>query len=269
MDISVRGVSKVYESRSGPLVALRGVDLQIPQGKFVSLVGVSGCGKTTLLEIIAGLTFPTSGEVAVGGKRVVGPGLDRPVVFQGDAVFPWMTVAKNVEYGLVQMGVERRERKERVQGLLDLVGLTEFRNAYPKELSGGMKKRVDLARAYAVDPDVLLMDEPFGMLDAITKEKMQVDLLELTRSVGKEKTVIFVTHDLEEGLFISDSVVIMTPRPGRIREIVEVPFGRDPIPAVKTTPEFQTLRRRLSVSLATEANDSVKENAGEDHAALP
>jgi NitT/TauT family transport system ATP-binding protein len=251
MFISIRGISKVFEAREGELEALREVNFEIEKGEFVALVGISGCGKSTMLFIVAGLIPPTSGEVRVANETVQGPSADRAVVFQGDAVFPWMTVEENIAYGLRFKKTNQDERKETVNRLVRLVGLEGFERSYPKELSGGMKKRVDLARAYAVDPSVLLMDEPFGALDAITKEKMQVDLARLSKAIGQQKTVLFVTHDLEEAIFLADRILVMGPRPGTIREAVKVELPGSRTAEMRTYPEFQALRKRLSDILAS------------------
>jgi NitT/TauT family transport system ATP-binding protein len=213
-------------------------------------MGPSGCGKTTLLNVIAGIVAPSSGEVLVGGSRVTGPGPDRAVVFQDDAVFPWMTVEDNVGYSLRMRGRPAAEIRDIVDRYVKLVGLDEFRTAWPRQLSGGMKKRVDLARGYAADPEVLLMDEPFGALDIMTKERLQEELHKLW--LVAPRTVIFITHDLEEALFLGDRVILMSPRPGRIdREYrPEFPDKRDM--SIKTTPEFVRFAKELRSDLATQ-----------------
>lgn len=244
--IAAYDVSMLYEAAGGARVhALDRVTVEIQPGEFFCLVGPSGCGKSTLLFIMAGLIEPTGGRVVMNGAEVHGPSVNRGVVFQGDAVFPWMTVRQNVEYGPRQTGVPAPQRKAIVDRLLKLVGLEEFANAWPRQLSGGMKKRVDLARAYANDPEVLFMDEPFGALDVITKENLQIELQKEVGTLGKQKTIFFVTHDLEEALFLGDTVAVMSPRPGRIIASVNVPFPRPRDPHIKTTTEFQTLRRQL------------------------
>jgi NitT/TauT family transport system ATP-binding protein len=243
--ISIRGVEKVFQGNSGEIRALDPIDLEIKAGEFICFVGPSGCGKSTLLFIVAGLTKSTDGKVLSNGKVVTRPGPDRTVVFQNDAVFPWMTVSENIGYGLRFKQMPQVERVEIVRRLTGLVGLERFRDAYPKELSGGMRKRVDLARAYATDPDVLLMDEPFGALDAFTKEKMQVDLSDLTTAETRRKTVLFVTHDLEEAIFLADRIVVMSSRPGRIISVVNVPFRRARDASIRIHSEFQEIRGSL------------------------
>jgi NitT/TauT family transport system ATP-binding protein len=246
--IEVEGVSLHYELRGGTLEALRDVTLEIDAGEFISVIGPSGCGKSTLLFILAGLLTPTSGSVKGDEREVDGPGADRAMVFQHDAVFPWLTVARNVEYGLRMRHVPRKERERIVSDFLELVGLANVRSLYPRELSGGMRKRVDMARAFANEPPVLLMDEPYGSLDAMTKEHLQVELLRIWRRV--RNTVCFVTHDLEEALFLSDRIVMLMPRPGRISEIIEVPFERPRPASLKLSQEFQDMRRQLTEALA-------------------
>ena len=209
--------------------------------------------KSTLVFIVAGLVSPSGGAVHVGGVPVHEPDPARTVVFQGDAVFPWMTVAKNIGYGLQRTNTPKQEQEKIVNHLIDLVGLSGFHDAYPKELSGGMKKRVDLARAYATNPTVLLMDEPFGALDAITKEKMQEDLMRLSVSeTDKRRTVLFVTHDLEEAIFLADRVAVMTSRPGTIQIVLDIPFPRPRDASIKLSNEFQELRGYIRELLMAE-----------------
>ncbi len=246
--IHLQQVNKVFDGHRGStVVALQDTNLEIAENEIVCIVGPSGCGKSTVLNLIAGFLLPTSGRVLVNDKPVTGPGADRAVVFQQDSVFPWLTVAQNLEYGPRARGIPLSERKARVDELLDLVGLTEYRSLFPRQLSGGMKKRVDLARAYANDPDILLMDEPFGALDVFTKERMQVELLNEWQNM--KRTIVFVTHDIEEAIFIGDRVVVMTPRPARIASQIEVPFGRAIDSRVKTSQRFQELRQHIMDSL--------------------
>jgi len=250
--ITIKNVGKTFESITGPIVALANVNLDVKPGEFMCLVGLSGCGKSTVLFISAGLVKPNSGEVRIGNNIVLEPSPDRTVVFQGDSVFPWMTVAQNIGYGLKFMDIKLEEQKTIVNHLINKIGLQSFRDSYPKELSGGMKKRVDLARAYATNPTVLLMDEPFGALDAITKEKMQVDLMKLTvANFEKQKTVLFVTHDLEEAIFLADRVAIMTPRPGTIQSVLKIPFPRPRDAKIRLSNEFQEIRRHIRELLET------------------
>lgn len=256
--IQIRNVQKSFEGTTRKTEALKDVNLEVQSGEFMCLVGPSGCGKSTLVFIVAGLVMPSAGAVQVGGTPVTDPDPDRTVVFQGDAVFPWMTVAQNVAYGLRQSKASKKEIEETVSHLIELVGLSGFADAYPKELSGGMKKRVDLARAYATNPTVLLMDEPFGALDAITKEKMQVDLMQLSvTETDRQRTVLFVTHDLEEAIFLADRVAVMTSRPGTIQIVLDIPFARPRDASVKLSHEFQELRGQIRELLVSEEETEI------------
>lgn len=222
---------------------LEDINLEIKSNSFVSIVGTSGCGKSTLLKILAGLLFPTSGKAFLDGELIMGPDARKGMVFQQDAVFPWLSVRKNIEYGPRCRGIKRSERAQLAKRWAKLVGLEGFEDAFPKELSGGMRKRVDLARVYANDPEIMLMDEPFGALDAQTKDLMQEELLKLWDQ--ERKTVVFVTHDLEEAVFLSDQVVVMSARPGRIKIIETVDFPRPRSPELRLTEEFLETRRKL------------------------
>jgi ABC-type nitrate/sulfonate/bicarbonate transport system ATPase subunit len=247
--ILLQDVSKTFDAAGGASVeALQNTNLSIAVNEVVCIVGPSGCGKSTLLNLIAGFLLPTSGQVLINGQPVTRPGPDRAVVFQQDSVFPWLTVIQNLEYGPKARGIPEAERRARVEELLALVGLTEYRTLFPRQLSGGMKKRVDLARAYANDPEVLLMDEPFGALDVFTKEKMQIELLRQWQQ--RKRTIVFITHDIEEAIFIGDRVVVMTPRPARIARQFHVPFEKQTDGRVKTTQPFQELRQRIMDSLS-------------------
>jgi len=217
----VNDVSKVFKPIKGePVVALDRVNFSVEEGEFVSIVGPSGCGKSTLLYIIAGFIPPTSGEVLIDGKPVKEPGPDRGIVFQEYALFPWRTVEGNIRYGLEEKGLSKEEIKNIVKKYVQMMRLEGFEHKYPKELSGGMKQRVALARTLAYDPDILLMDEPFGALDAQTREIMQEELLNIWRKT--RKTIIFVTHSVEEAVYLSQRVIVMTHRPGRIKSIIDV-----------------------------------------------
>jgi NitT/TauT family transport system ATP-binding protein len=243
--IVIQGLGLTYGSAAGNFEALRDINLTIEPGEFICLLGPSGCGKTTLLNTIAGFLEPTAGAVYMDGARITGPGPDRGVVFQQYAVFPWLTVRENVRFGL-KLSANRRSAEEidRITDhFIDLVNLTDFKDSYPKELSGGMKQRVAIARSYAVNPQVLLMDEPFGALDAQTRHFMQESLLQILEK--ERKTVVFVTHGVEEAAFLSTRVVAMAARPGRIREIIPIalPYPRDA--ATKTAPEFIKIRARI------------------------
>lgn len=220
---SIDAVSKVYGG-SAPTETLSNIDLTIEDGEFLSILGPSGCGKSTLLEILAGLQLPSSGEVRFGGKKLQGPGIERGVVFQDPSLYPWRTVFRNVELGLELRGVPKAERESAVQKYLDMVGLRGFEHKYPHHLSGGMKQRAGIARALAGDPEVLLMDEPFGAVDHLTRLQLQDDLLKIWEA--ERKTIVFVTHDVSEAVFLGDRIVLLSPRPGRINKIFHVPGGR-------------------------------------------
>jgi NitT/TauT family transport system ATP-binding protein len=244
-EIILRFSSVSFAYGNGPPV-VADANLEVDRQQFVALIGPSGCGKTTLLNMVAGFLAPTRGTIFLDGKPIAGPGADRSMVFQDDAVFPWYTVEQNVEYGL-RFTTNKAERRQRVAELIELVGLTGRERAYPRELSGGMRKRVDVARGLAPRPRVLLMDEPFAALDVMTKTRLQEEFLRLWDL--SEMTVFFVTHDIEEALFMSDIVVPMDTHPGRLREAVRVPFGRPRDPLLRTSPEFQDLRQRLIQTL--------------------
>ena len=241
--VKIDNVRKVFNTRKGEMVALNGVSLDIHDNEFISVVGPSGCGKSTLLNIIAGLTAPTDGKVYCDGKEVTGTGTERGVVFQQYALFPWLTVKKNVMFALEMRGIKKQAAQEEAMKYLEMVDLAKFADHYPKELSGGMKQRVAIARAYAAEPEVLLMDEPFGALDAQTRTQLQTELLNTWEH--KKKTCFFITHDVEEAIILAQRVVIMSARPGRIKEIVEVniPYPRNQ--ETKLTPEFNELKNRI------------------------
>jgi NitT/TauT family transport system ATP-binding protein len=219
------------------------LSLSLYDHEFLAVVGASGCGKSTLLNIIAGLLPPVDGKAFLDDREIKGPGLDRTMVFQDDAVFPWYTVRGNVEYGLKISRIGKEEKAQRVAHTLELVGLSGCETLYPRQLSGGMRKRVDVARAIITRPKVLLMDEPFAALDVMTKEKLQEQFLEIWNET--RMTVVFVTHDLEEALFMADRVVVMASHPGRIARLVDVPFSRPRARDLKTIAEFQAMRREL------------------------
>ncbi len=257
MTIEIRGVTKFYQPPSGgdPIVALREINLSMAEGEFVTLIGPSGCGKTTLLKIVAGLIAWDAGTVTVDGQPVVGPGSDRALVFQNFALLPWADVLTNICFGLELRGVPRHDREEIGKGLVDKMGLRGFERRYPRELSGGMQQRVGLARALAVNPRMLLMDEPFGALDAQTRRLMQEELLRLHEE--DQKAVLFVTHSMEEAIRLGDRVAVMSPRPGRVVEEIVVPFshprpeGFDTHPLVIELQEklWQMLRRMQQVAM--------------------
>jgi len=226
-----------YQPRTAArLLAIERLDLAIAEGEFVSIVGPSGCGKTTFLKIVDGLIQPTSGHLLLDGRPISRPGRDRGMVFQDASLFPWYTVLRNVSYGLECQGVPRREAAERARPLVELVGLRGFEQHFPYELSGGMQQRVNLARALAVDPQILLMDEPFAALDAQTREFMQAELLRIWQQA--RKTVLFITHQINEAIYLSDRVVVMSARPGRLLADIRIELPRPRALAVKRSPPF-------------------------------
>ena len=218
--VEVIGLSKSF----GAVPVLREVSLRVAPGSMVALLGPSGCGKTTLLNAIAGLVHPTSGEVRLDGRRITKPGPDRAVVFQQHALLPWRTVQDNIRFAIEMQPSRRKDGKERIQQVVELVGLTGFESAYPRELSGGMQQRVGLARALIADPRILLMDEPFGAVDALTREVMRQEIERIL--IETKKTVVFITHSIDEAILLGDRVVVFTPRPGRISYTSEVGLGR-------------------------------------------
>jgi NitT/TauT family transport system ATP-binding protein len=237
--IAVDGVSKTYRSESGPVHALDDVTFAVGRGEFVSIVGPSGSGKSTAFRTVAGLEAATDGEVRVDGRPVTAPGPDRGMVFQDDALFPWRTVAKNVAYGLEEVGPPSGVTvEERVEHCLNLVGLTGKASAYPKELSGGQRQRVGIARALAVDPPILLMDEPFGSVDARTKASLHRELLDIWAET--RKTICFVTHDIEEAVYLSDRIVVFSGGPGTVRDEITVDLPR---PRDRTGDDFTAVKR--------------------------
>jgi len=257
--IQIQNVSKTFTVSAGPgprgpaqtFVALEQINLDVASGEFVVIVGPSGCGKSTLLDLLGGLTKPSGGRIVMDGHPIAGPALDRGLVFQQYALFPWRTAIKNVEFGLEAKGVARRERTERAAYFLDMVGLAGFADRYPHELSGGMKQRVAIARSLAYDPGVLLMDEPFAALDAQTRETLQGELLRIWESSGK--TIIFITHGIDEAVYLGQRVAVMTSRPGRIKQVVDIPFlDRTHEEDLRATPEFARLRHQIWTLLRDE-----------------
>jgi ABC-type nitrate/sulfonate/bicarbonate transport system ATPase subunit len=233
----------VFETQRGSVTAIEEVSLEIPDAHFACIVGASGCGKSTLLNIMAGLIEPTSGTVLIGGREVEGPGEDRGMVFQRYTLFPWLRVRENIEFGPKLKGVPKPQRREISDRLLAEMSLDGFANAYPKELSGGMQQRVAIARALANDPQVLLMDEPFGALDALTRASAQRFLTEVWEQ--HRRTIAFVTHDIDEAIFLGDTIFVMSPHPGRLREIVKVELPRPRSLDDVGTPEFGALKQGI------------------------
>ena len=241
--VKIDNVRRVFNTRNGEMIALNGVSLDIMENEFICVVGPSGCGKSTLLNIIAGLLEPTSGKVYCDGKEVTGTGTERGVVFQQYALFPWMTVKKNVMFGLNLKGIKGKEAEDIAMKYIKMVQLEDFVDHYPKELSGGMKQRVAIARAYAVNPSILLMDEPFGALDAQTRTQLQTELLETWEK--ERKTCFFITHDVDEAIILAQKVIIMSARPGRIKEIVGINIPYPRTQETKMTPEFLELKNHI------------------------
>lgn len=230
----------VYKTDDSETVAVDDFTLDVKKGELISIVGPSGCGKTTILRSIAGLLQPTSGRITIGDKECTAPGSDRGMVFQDFALFPWRSVQKNVEFGMEVAGVPKEERRERAERYIKAVGLEKFANARIHELSGGMKQRVGIARALVMHPAVILMDEPFGALDAQTRNIMQEQLTKIIQH--SERTIIFVTHSVDEALFLSDRVVVLTKRPSTIYKVIDVPWDR---PRDRASPEFTALRKQI------------------------
>jgi NitT/TauT family transport system ATP-binding protein len=242
--IEIRSVSKTYALQAQTIHALKDADLTIRKGEFVCLIGASGCGKSTLLRIIAGFESPSAGEALMWGKPIDGPDPTRGMVFQDYALFPWLSVRDNIGFGPRSRGRPRAEIRETTDRFIEMVGLNRFANAYPHQLSGGMRQRVAIARVLANDAEIVLMDEPFGALDALTRERLQEELLEIWQRTGL--TVVFVTHAIEEAIYLADRVVVMTPGPGRIESDnhLHIPRPRD-----IASPEFNEIRRELSSRL--------------------
>jgi nitrate ABC transporter ATP-binding subunit len=244
--LAVRGVTKRFTVGDDEIEALARVDVSIGAGEFVCLIGASGCGKSTLLRIVAGFEEPTTGEVQVDGKPVVGPGSDRGMVFQDYALFPWMTVRQNIGFGPRQRQLPRKEIEEITGEFVRLVGLERFADRYPSQLSGGMKQRVAIARVLANNASTLLMDEPFGALDALTREQLQHELMQIWKRTGV--TVIFVTHSVEEAVLLADRVLVMSAGPGRIENDIAIDLPR---PRDVSSPEFNTVRRDVARRLTS------------------
>ena len=243
--IDVSNLSLTFQTGDGPVKALSGIDLKIARGEFVSFIGPSGCGKTTLLRTVADLETPTSGSIKVNGMSPSEARLKRAYgyVFQAPALYPWRTVASNIALPLEIMGIPKPERASRVAKGLDLVNLTVFGNKFPWQLSGGMQQRASIARALSFDPDLLLMDEPFGALDEIVRDMLNEQLLRLWDKTGK--TALFVTHSIPEAVFLSTRIVVMSPRPGRIHDVIECDFPRDRTLDIRETPEFLEVANRV------------------------
>jgi NitT/TauT family transport system ATP-binding protein len=241
--LEVKHLGKVYKTAKGETTALQDINFKTHRRELVCVIGPSGCGKSTLVRILAGLESHSSGDVLLDGKPVTGPGRDRGMVFQGYTLFPWLTVKKNVMFGLEMNGMSASEAGREAELWLELVGLEKFANAYPHELSGGMKQRVAIARALVNQPRILLMDEPFGALDAQTRAKMQSHLLEIWRNI--DITIVFITHDLDEAIFLADRILVLKAHPGEVQELIEVAVPRPRNADQTTSPEFLATKARL------------------------
>ena len=251
--LAIENVSRIFPGvrRGAPTRALEPTDLAVADNDFVTILGPSGCGKSTLLRLIAGLDRPSTGRIMLDGARVSAPGADRGMVFQSYTLFPWLTVADNVAFGLREKGVAREQRDAVVREWLGRIGLTGFEHHYPKQLSGGMQQRTAIARALANDPAILLLDEPFGALDNQTRALMQELLLGIWER--ERKTVLFVTHDIEEAIFLASRVIVMTARPGRIKADIAIDLPHPRHYTIKTSPEFSALKARLTEEIRVEA----------------
>ena len=254
--LSVRSLGKSFDSAQGTVEALRDVSFDVHRREFVCVLGQSGCGKSTLIRLLAGLEEPTSGAVALDGKEVTGPGPDRGMVFQSYTLFPWLTVKRNVMFGLRRKGFPRARAAAEARKWVDLVGLGQFLDAYPHQLSGGMKQRVAIARALANQPRVLLMDEPFGALDAQTRAQMQSHLQQIWMNV--DVTIVFITHDLDEAVYLADRIILLSSGPGRIAEIIEVPLPQPRTPAMQVDPRFLATRLRLDELIHPRTNHTAE-----------
>jgi NitT/TauT family transport system ATP-binding protein len=245
----LRDVEKSFETRNGPLQALQNINLALDDGEFVSVVGASGCGKSTLLRIIAGLEQATAGELILDGAPLLGPGKDRGMVFQAYTLYPWLSALDNIEFGLRHL--PRKQRSTVARRFLDVVGLIDFADSYPSQLSGGMQQRIAIARALALEPSILLMDEPFGALDAQTRSLMQELLLSIWER--DRLSVLFVTHDIDEAIFLADRICVLATKPGRVREVIDVPLQRPRSFAQQMESEFLALKQHVRSLIHDEA----------------
>jgi len=255
--LDVRNLDKRFVSAQGATQALRDISFQVHQREFLCVVGPSGCGKSTLVRIIAGLEEETSGDILLDGKPVLGPGRDRGMVFQGYTLFPWLTVKKNVMFGLEINGMRRSAAEQRAMQWLHLVALDRFADAYPHQLSGGMKQRVAIVRALANQPRILLMDEPFGALDAQTRARMQAHLLQIWSEI--DITVVFITHDLDEAIYLADRILVLSAHPGTVAELIEVPVPRPRSPSQFVSEEFLATKMRLEELIYQSVYDEVED----------
>lgn len=241
--LEVKNLGKIFDSAKGPVTALEDINFKVHRREFVTVIGPSGCGKSTLIRTLAGLESATSGQVLLDGSPVSEPGPDRGMVFQGYTLFPWLTVKKNVMFGLRNQGISPANAESEAMQWIDLVGLEKFADAYPDQLSGGMKQRVAIARALAAKPRILLMDEPYGALDAQTRSKMQAYLLEIWKNI--DITILFITHDLDEAIYLADRILVLDAHPGRVNEVIEIPVPRPRTVEQFLEPEFLATRHRV------------------------
>lgn len=255
--LKVTNLQKIFSAanrREKDVVALKDINLEVKESEFVVMVGPSGCGKSTLINIIGGLEAATEGQVQIDGEDVTEPGADRGMVFQGYSLFPWLTVRKNVEFGLKMKGVPKKEREQTAREFIKLIGLNGFENALPKQLSGGMKQRVAIARTLANHPEILLMDEPFGALDAQTRVVMQELLAKISRET--KNTILFITHDIDEAILLADRIYVMSRRPGTIREVLTVDMEGERSHEMLVTPEFLKMKQKIMDMLWQESQDA-------------
>lgn len=241
--LKVEHISKNFNTAQGPTTILNDVSFETYRREFTSIIGPSGCGKSTMVRLLAGLELPDSGKIIVKDKLVDGPGIERGMVFQGYTLFPWLTVVENVMYGLLRKGKTKTDAYNKATEWVELIGLQKYKNDYPSQLSGGMKQRVAIARSLATHPEMLLMDEPFGALDAQTRAKMQSYLLQIWKKVNI--SIMFITHDLDEAIYLSDRIIVLKSNPGEIAEIIEVPVSRPRSPEQFLSPEFLATKKRL------------------------
>ncbi|TKI04293.1 ABC transporter ATP-binding protein [Martelella alba] len=256
--LTISSLSKTFKTNQGKsLLALEEINLTIEEGEFVAIVGASGSGKSTLLRIISGLMEASSGHVQAYGKTISAPGADRAMVFQRDCLLPWKSVIDNVAYGLTLSGVRKREAHRRVQRYIDVAGLKGFEHAYPHQLSGGMRQRANVARAMAMDPKLLMMDEPFAALDSQTREIMQAELLRIWED--SRKTVLMITHQIDEAVYLADRIVVFSARPGKVKQSITVPFPRPRTLHLKRTPEFGAIVDKIWEMIEEEVKQSLTE----------
>jgi NitT/TauT family transport system ATP-binding protein len=251
--LELKQLGKIFKGPQGDTEALRGIDFKVHRREFVCVIGPSGCGKSTLIRILAGLEKASSGQVLLDGEAVTGPGRDRGMVFQGYSLFPWLTVKRNVMFGIEIGGTSRTMAEGHAREWLELVGLNKFADAYPHQLSGGMRQRVAIARALANQPRILLMDEPFGALDAQTRTRMQAHLLDIWRNI--DITILFITHDLDEAVHLADRILVLKPHPGEVQEVIEVPVPRPRTPGQFASVEFQATKARLEQLIHPTSHD--------------